>query len=131
MIGPVALLRTIAATHRLSTVDRRLPRLGTRRRVLTVDNTVDTPQSLLLSAGCRTFCRAEAETWLPGHQAYRQHTFTQKYWSQMKIKSKISQSGAACGPQKIEKIGKNHLGKRSRACGGLRGLHFQDLVQVS
>ena len=54
MIVPIFLLRTITATHRLSTVDRRLLGLGTRSRVPTVESGAHTPQSLLLPASYRT-----------------------------------------------------------------------------
>ena len=69
MTGPMSLLMTIAATHRLSTVDKRLPGLGTRRRVPTVDSSAHTPQSLLLPVGRRT-CAALAtvsRSSAPGH----------------------------------------------------------------
>ena len=49
----------------------------------------------------------------------------------MKIKMKILQSGAAYGPQKIEKLWENHSGKRSRARGGFRGLFCLHMVKVS
>ena len=70
-MGPMSLLRTTAATHRLSSADRRLPGLGTRRRVPTVDMRAHTPQSLLLPAGCCT-CVALAvasRCSAPGHPA--------------------------------------------------------------
>ena len=57
-MGPMSLLRTTAATHRLS-ADKTLPGLGTRRRVPTVDMRAHTPQSLLLPAGCCA-CAARA-----------------------------------------------------------------------
>ena len=53
-MGPMSLLRTTAAPHRLSNVDRRLSGLGTRRRVPMADMRAHTPQSLLLSGGCCT-----------------------------------------------------------------------------
>ena len=54
MINAMSLLRTITATHGLSIVDRRLPGLGTRRRVPTVDSNAHTPQSVLMPARCCT-----------------------------------------------------------------------------
>ena len=42
-IGPMSVLRTIAATHLLSTADRRLLGLGTRKRVPTADRSIHTP----------------------------------------------------------------------------------------
>ena len=59
MIGPMSLLTTIAATRCLSTVDKRLPGLSTRRRVPTVDSSACMPQSVLLPPGRRT-CAALA-----------------------------------------------------------------------
>ena len=50
-MGPMSLLRTTATTHRLSSVDRRLPGLGTLRRLPRADMRAHTPQSLLLSTG--------------------------------------------------------------------------------
>ena len=58
-MGPMSLLRTTAATHRLSSADMRLPGLGTLRRVPTADMRAHRPQSLVLPAGCCT-CAALA-----------------------------------------------------------------------
>ena len=70
-MGPMSLLRTTAATHRLSSADRRLPGLGTLRRVPTADMRAHTPQSLVLPAGrCTCAARASASRCsAPGHPA--------------------------------------------------------------
>ena len=70
-MAPMSLLRTTVATHRLSSADRRLPGLGTLRRVPTADMRAHTPQSLVLPAGCCT-CAARASASrrsAPGHFA--------------------------------------------------------------
>ena len=54
VMGPMSLLRTTAATHRLSSADRRLPGLDTLRGFPTADMRAHTPRSLVLLAGCRT-----------------------------------------------------------------------------
>ena len=69
MIGPMSLLRTITATHFLSTADKGLPGLGTRRRVPAVESSAHTPLSVLLPAGCRTCASllAASRSSAPGH----------------------------------------------------------------
>ena len=69
-MGPMSLLRTTAATHRLSSADRRLPGLGTRRRVPTTglrergnDTSRSTGRSGRQNAATRrNMCREERVT---------------------------------------------------------------------
>ena len=68
----MSLLRTTAATHRLSSADRRLHGLGILRRVPTADMRAHTPQSLVLPALCCT-CAARpsaSRCSAPGHPAF-------------------------------------------------------------
>ena len=70
---PMSLLRATAATHGLSSVDRRLPGRCTRRRVPMAGNSVHAMQSLVLPVGCLTCAaRAVASNFsAPGHTALR------------------------------------------------------------